>query len=155
MTTSTQTATGIDLSGDRRRRRRESIVRALFLAAGLLSIAISLAIILSLIGEAWNFVKGLIDTDDLGALWTVGWFPRRGLYDIPTIVIATILISVIAMVVAVPLGLGAATYLSEYASPQARRILKRGSPVAACSTAPPARAGSTRESAGPRVPSRR
>ncbi len=124
MTQATHTATGIDLSGDRRRRRRESVVRGLFLAAGLLSVAISLAIILSLIGEAWNFVKGLIDANDLGALWTVGWFPRRGLYDIPTIVIATILISLVAMVVAVPLGLGAATYLSEYASPRARRVLK-------------------------------
>jgi len=45
MTQATHTATRVDLSGDRRRRRRESIVRGLFLAAGLLSIAISAAII--------------------------------------------------------------------------------------------------------------
>jgi phosphate transport system permease protein len=36
----------------------------------------------------------------------------------------TVLISLIAMVVATPLGLGAALYLSEFATPRARRILK-------------------------------
>lgn len=114
----------IDLRGDPRRRRKETIVRAIFFIAGLVSIAISAAIVLSLVGEAWNFVRGLVEADELGALWSVGWFPRRGFYDIPTILGATLIISFIGLVVAIPLGLGAATYLSEYASPKARRILK-------------------------------
>ena len=114
----------IDLSGDRRRRRRESFVKTMFLLAGLISIAISIAIVISLVGEAFAFIRGLAAEHDLGALWSVGWFPRRGLYDLRTIIVATFLIAIIAMVIAVPLGLGAAAYLSEYASPRARRTLK-------------------------------
>ncbi|HEX5578666.1 MAG TPA: phosphate ABC transporter permease subunit PstC, partial [Candidatus Limnocylindria bacterium] len=61
---------------------------------------------------------------DKATLWTDGWFPRRGLFDIKTIVVGTLVISAVAMVVATPLGLGAGIYLSEYASPRVRRSLK-------------------------------
>ena len=40
------------------------------------------------------------------------------------LITATLLITAIALVVAVPLGLGAAMYLSEYASRRARKVLK-------------------------------
>ncbi len=116
----TQTVTTIDLTGDPKRRRKERYVRAIFLAAGLASIAISALIIVALSGEAWRFISQV----DPASLFTVGWFPRRGLYDIPTLIIATLLIAGIGMLLAVPLGLGAAAYLSEYASPGARRRLK-------------------------------
>jgi len=116
----TQTVTTIDLTGDPKRRRKERCVRAIFLAAGLASIAISALIIVALSGEAWRFISQV----DPASLFTVGWFPRRGLYDIPTLIIATLLIAGIGMLLAVPLGLGAAAYLSEYASPGARRRLK-------------------------------
>ena len=46
------------------------------------------------------------------------------MFDIPTIVAGTLTIASIGMVVAVPLGLGAAIYLAEYASPRARGFLK-------------------------------
>jgi len=120
----TTTSPKLDLSGDSRRRTRERIVRGLFLAAGLISIVISIAIVLSLLGEAWTFIKGLIDEGDLGALWSIGWFPRRGLYDLRTIIVGTFIIAVIGIVIATPLGLGASIYLAEYASPRARRTLK-------------------------------
>ncbi len=54
----------------------------------------------------------------------VGWYPRRGLFDLSTIIVGTFMIALIAMFVAVPLGLGAAIYLSEYATPRVRRIVK-------------------------------
>ena len=57
-------------------------------------------------------------------LTQVGWFPRRGLFDMSTIIVGTFMIVIIAMFVAVPLGLGAAIYLSEYASPRVRRVIK-------------------------------
>ncbi len=109
-----------DLSGNRARRRRETVIRRLFFTAAAFSIFVSLAIVLSLVGEAWNFVRQV----EVGSLWEIGWFPRRGLYDIATIVIATTLIAGVAMAVAVPLGLGAAIYLSEFANPRLRRLLK-------------------------------
>ncbi|MEN8235735.1 MAG: phosphate ABC transporter permease subunit PstC, partial [Actinomycetota bacterium] len=118
------TSPTIDLSGNPARHRRERFFKSLFFTAGLLSIVISIAIILSLAEEAWAFIKGLIDEGELSSLWNVGWFPRRGLYDIRTIVVGTFIIAVIGILVALPLGLGAAIYLAEYANPRARRILK-------------------------------
>jgi phosphate transport system permease protein len=57
-------------------------------------------------------------------LTQVGWFPRRGLFDMSTIIVGTFMIVLIAMAVAVPLGLGAAIYLAEFANPRVRRVIK-------------------------------
>jgi phosphate transport system permease protein len=109
-----------DLRGARRRHRKERLMRSLFLSAALLALVISVAIILSLAGGALDFLRKV----DLGELWSRGWFPRRSLFDVKTIFVGTLLVSAIAMVVAAPLGLGAAMYLSEYASRRSRRFLK-------------------------------
>ncbi len=109
-----------DLRGSTSRRRKEGAIRAIFLTAAGVSVVISALIITSLVGEALKFLSQV----DPGSLWQRGWFPRRGLFDIKTIVVGTLLVSAIAMVVAAPLGLGAAIYLSEYASPRLRRVLK-------------------------------
>jgi phosphate transport system permease protein len=95
-------------------------MRLLFLSAATLSVLITALIILAIVGEAWNFISQV----DLPALWSGGWFPRRGMFDIPTIVTGTLVIAGIGMIVAVPLGLGAAIYLAEYASPRTRGYLK-------------------------------
>lgn len=108
------------LKGDPSRRRRENFIRRLFLGAAAVSVLISVAIVFSLVGRAATFITSV----DLGALWTSGWFPRGDLYDIKTIVAGTLIVSVIAMFVAIPLGLGCAVYLSEYARPRLRRTLK-------------------------------
>lgn len=95
-------------------------MRSFFLAAASISILISLLIILSLTGEAFNFITRV----DLGSLFERGWFPRRDLFSIHTIVAGTLIVAGIGMLVAAPLGLGAAVYLSEYASPRVRRTIK-------------------------------
>lgn len=114
------TATTIDLRGDPKRRRRERRVRRWFLAAAGLSLLISAGIVISLLGGAIDFLTKI----DLDQLWANGWFPRRGRFDLRTILVHTLLITGVAIVVAAPLGLGAAVYLSEYAGKRARRILK-------------------------------
>ncbi|MDJ0924842.1 MAG: phosphate ABC transporter permease subunit PstC [Acidimicrobiia bacterium] len=114
------TTAAIDLSGDPKRKRRERRVRVVFQAAAVFSVLVSAAIVLSLIGKALGFLLEI----DLSQLWADGWFPRRGRFDLRTIIWHTLVVSAIAMVVATPLGLGAAMYLSEYASPRSRRILK-------------------------------
>ena len=108
------------LAGSASRHRRERLVRAIFFSAAAFSVIVSVAIVASLIGRALTFIGNV----DLAALWADGWFPRRDMYDIRTIVVGTLLISGIAMLVATPLGLGAAMYLSEYARPRVRRWLK-------------------------------
>ena len=109
-----------DLRGDRGRRRTEALMRLLFLGAATLPVVITALIILAIVGEAWNFISQV----DLAALWSGGWFPRRGMFDIPTILAGTLVVAGIGMLVAVPLGLGAAIYLAEYASRRARALLK-------------------------------
>ena len=52
------------------------------------------------------------------------WNPQIGQFGIWPLVTATLMTSLFAMIVALPLGLCAAIYLSEYASPRARGILK-------------------------------
>jgi phosphate transport system permease protein len=52
------------------------------------------------------------------------WQPQAGTFGIWPLILGTLLISVIAMVVAVPLGLLSAIYLSEYASPRVRGFFK-------------------------------
>jgi phosphate transport system permease protein len=109
-----------DLQGAPGRHRKERLMRGLFFSAALLAVVISVAIILSLAGGAVDFLRRV----DLGALWSRGWFPRRNLFDVKTIFVGTLMVSAIAMLVAAPLGLGAAMYLSEYASRRSRRFLK-------------------------------
>lgn len=108
------------LGGSRRRRRKEALIRGAFQATAVISVVISALIIVSLVGKAVSFLT----TVDLGRLVSEGWFPRRGTFDVRTILVGTLLISLIAMVVAAPLGLGAAVYLSEYAAPKVRRLVK-------------------------------
>ncbi len=114
------TSQTIDLRGDPTRRRRERRVRRWFFAAAGLSLLISVGIVFSLLGGAISFLTKI----DWDQLWANGWFPRRGRFDLRTILVHTLLITGVAIVVAAPLGLGAAAYLSEYASKRARRILK-------------------------------
>jgi phosphate transport system permease protein len=109
-----------DLRGDARRLRTERVVRGVLLGAALLSILISALIVLSLVREAWTFVSQV----EWASLWTTGWFPRRGLYDIKTLLAGSLLVTAIAMAVAVPVGLGSAIYLAEYAAARVRRVLK-------------------------------
>jgi phosphate transport system permease protein len=120
MTLTAPRLTVADLQGSRRRARKERTVHLLFQAAATVSVIISAAIIWSLAAEAWTFISQV----DLGELWTTGWFPRRGNYDIKTIVVGSVLVTAVALVVAIPLGLGCAVYLSEYAPPNVRRVLK-------------------------------
>src|SRR3990170_4910152 len=108
------------MRGSATRRRKELIVRAVFASAAALGLVISLTIVLALAGEAVLWLTRI----DLRSLWGQGWFPRSDEFDLLTLFAGTMMIAVIAMAVAPPLGLGAATYLSEYASPRTRQILK-------------------------------
>lgn len=110
-----------DLAAPSRRRIRELAVKSIVTLAALVSVVISVLIIWSLFTEAWVFMSNV----DWAVTWgQIGWFPRRGIYDMPTLLVATFVVTVIAMIVAAPLGLGAAIYLSEYANPKARKFLK-------------------------------
>ncbi len=109
-----------DLRGSPARLRKEALIRAMFFAAAALSIVVSTLIVYSLVREAWTFVSQV----EWKTVWSDGWFPRRGDYDIKTLMVGSFLVTFIALLVAWPVGFGAAIYLSEYASPRVRRVLK-------------------------------
>jgi phosphate transport system permease protein len=57
-------------------------------------------------------------------LFGTDWAPQIGRFGILELLIPTVVITVIAMFIAIPLGMGAAIYLSEYATRRVRGILK-------------------------------
>ncbi len=109
-----------DLRGSAGRRRRELVIRTLFFLAAGTAVLISALIVLTLVGEAVIFITKV----DLSSLLSGSWQPRAGNYDMPSIIAGTFVVAVIAMLVATPLGLGAAIFLAEYASPRVRRTIK-------------------------------
>ena len=111
---------GSRLRGTPTRRRNESLVRTLLLLASILSVLISAGIVLSLIFEAVQFVTKI----DLAQLFADGWFPRRGMFSIPTVLVGSLIVTLIAMLVAAPVGLASAIYLAEYATPRVRKTVK-------------------------------
>lgn len=119
-------AGAVDLSR-RSRRTGERLALRLLWVCGALSIATTLAILFVLASEGLGFfrsvpiVEFLTDTE-----WRPFGNPDSDAFRIGILplVSGTLLVTGIAMVVAVPLGLGAAAYLSEYARPRVRRVVK-------------------------------
>jgi phosphate transport system permease protein len=111
---------GSRLRGTPTRRRNESVIGAILLGASVLSILVSAGIVLSLIFEAIQFVSSI----ELPQLFDAGWFPRRGMFSIPTVFAGSLMVTAIAMLVAAPIGLASAIYLAEFASPRVRKTVK-------------------------------
>ena len=106
-----------------RRRPIERTVVVMLFITGAVSIAITLGILWELGKESLLFFQ-----DEEVSLWgfltTTTWQPQAGSFGIWPLILGTVYITVIALIVAVPIGLAAAIYLSEYASPRVRGILK-------------------------------
>ena len=95
---------------------------ALFLCA-LVSIGTTAGIIVVLAVETFAFLREVPLTDFLfGTEWTPLFATPR--FGVIPLVVGTVLVSSIAMLVALPMGLLSAVYLSEYSRPGVRRIVK-------------------------------
>jgi len=101
----------------------EMAIRGFLFVCGAISIATTIGILFELGTESLLFFG-----DDRVNVWdfftTTHWAPPAGQFGIWPLILGTMLISVIAMLVAVPLGLAAAIYLSEYASRRVRNFFK-------------------------------
>jgi len=107
-----------------RRRIGEAVIRAVLLGCAATSILVTAGIIFTL-GE--GAVEFFSEINIGGFLTGTDWAPDFGAqssYGVLPLVVGTLLIAGIGLLVAVPLGLATAIYLSEYASERARRILK-------------------------------
>jgi phosphate transport system permease protein len=115
----------------RARNRVERCVLAMLLLSSTLSILTTVGIVLSLLFESlrffhavpfWDFLFGLewspqtaLRADQVGSSGAFGAIPLFA---------GTLLITTIAMAVAVPVGLLVAIYLADYASPRGRALIK-------------------------------
>lgn len=105
----------------------EQGVRALLIAAASIAILTTLGIVLSLVFNTIEFFR-LYPASDFffGTSWAPSFSGRGGSSDLGILPLlwGTFYISIVALVVAVPIGLFAAIYLSEYASSRVRAFAK-------------------------------
>lgn len=101
----------------------ETIIEGLLFLAGAISILVTVGIVYVLAHDAIAFF-GSEEVTLMDFFFTGTWQPQIGKFGIWSLINATLLVSLIAMVVALPLGLMVAIYLSEYATPRVRNILK-------------------------------
>jgi phosphate transport system permease protein len=111
----------VDLS--KRPHISEKIIQGFLFVCGAFSILTTLGIVYELSKEALLFF-----TDERVSLLEffsgLKWQPQVGEFGILPLLNATLMTTAFAMLIALPLGLGVAIYLSEYASPRMRNTLK-------------------------------
>ena len=107
-------------------RTRESVIYAVLIACGLFSLLVTAAIVGVLLTETLNFFRA--DEVTLSNfLGSTKWNPLLGndkSFGIWALISGTMLVTVVAMSIALPLGLVTAVYLSEYAPATVRGVLK-------------------------------
>ena len=117
------TTPGASVLGVARPRYGEKVIKALLFAAAMVSVLTTTGIVFSLVEETVGFFGEVGIADFLfGTEWSPLFAdPKFGVLPLIT---GTLLITGIALVVAVPIGLGVAVYLAEYASPRVRKLVK-------------------------------
>ena len=99
------------------------MIKGLLMLAALISVLTTTGIIISLLEETIVFFGDVGVADFLfGTEWSPAIQPAS--FGVLPLVSGTLLISLVAMLVATPLGLGAAIYLAEYARPSVRKTIK-------------------------------
>jgi phosphate transport system permease protein len=103
----------------------ESVIKGLLLLAALISILTTTGIVVALVRETVDFFSQVPVGD---YLFGTEWEPLAGgdqqSFGVVPLIYDTLYLTAIGLLVAVPFGLGAAIYLSEYASARVRRLLK-------------------------------
>ena len=99
------------------------VIRIIFFLCAIISILTTVAILFTLIFQALSFFNQISIWEFLtGTRWTPILKPRA--YGVLPLVSGTLLVTVIAAAVALPVGLFTAIFLSEYAPDKIRRIIK-------------------------------
>jgi phosphate transport system permease protein len=105
--------------------RFEAGVKVALTGAALVSVVTTLCIVGSLIFETISFFGEVPIGDFLfGTKWSPTFAGEQASFGVLPLLWGTIFLSLIALAVAVPLGLLCAIYLSEYAPPRVRRTIK-------------------------------
>lgn len=106
-----------------RPRYGEGVIRIVLFAAAILSVFVTIGIVLAVFEPTIEFFTEVPANEFLfGTNWAANFNPAS--YGVLPLLSATILISILAMGIAGPLGLASALYLSEYAHERTRKVLK-------------------------------
>jgi phosphate transport system permease protein len=106
-----------------RRRYGEDVVKILLALCALVSVATTIGIVVALLLPALEFFQEVSVADYLtGKEWAPLFEPAQ--FGVLPLVAGTFVVTFWACLVALPFGLGAAIYLSEYARPRTRNVLK-------------------------------
>ena len=118
--------TAVDLSRPSGARSTgEAVIRILLMAAAAVSVGTTILIVFSLIEETVSFFADVPIGDYLfGTKWTPQLGGEQQSFGVVPLLVGTLYLTGIGMVVAIPLGLLTAIYLSEYARPRVRRAVK-------------------------------
>lgn len=117
-----ETAPAVSLSRARHRYGESAIIVLLF-AAALITVLTTIGIVLSLASETIAFLSEVPLSEFLfGTDWAPLFNPPS--YGVLPLVAGTLQITFIGLIVAVPLGIGSAIYLNEYANPRVRKTIK-------------------------------
>ena len=101
----------------------EKVIQALLGLCALVSIVTTLGIVISLLVPALEFFAEVSPVDFFtGTTWAPLFEPAS--FGVVPLVVGTFSVTFWALLVAIPLGLGSAIYLSEYASPKRQAVLK-------------------------------
>ena len=125
MEAGTQTAgaaPGARALGVRRRRWGEELIRAALFLAAAISVLTTVLIVIALLKESIPFFNDV----GLDFFTAEEWSPLFSdpQFGVRSLIVGTFMITGIAILVAIPVGLGSAIYLSEYATPRVRRTVK-------------------------------
>ncbi len=119
------TGAAVPIAAQLRKRPRvgETLIEGALFLAGAISILTTVGIVFVLIRDALDFFL-LPEVTLTEFLTNTTWLPQAGEFGIWPLLTATLIVSLIAMIVGVPMGFFTAIYLSEYASPRFRSTLK-------------------------------
>ncbi|MBB6454282.1 phosphate transport system permease protein [Salirhabdus euzebyi] len=102
-------------------KQTEKVVPIFLFLCALFSVIATLGIVFTLLKEAITFFSAVPMKE---FFFNNTWSPWSGEFGVIPLISGTLLITCIAIVVALPLGIAAAIFLSEYASDKTRRIIK-------------------------------
>jgi phosphate transport system permease protein len=115
----------------RARNRVEGWIAGLFIVCSVTAVLTTVGIVASLVWESWRFFQAVSPFDFLfGTEWNpqiamrADQYASKGAFGAIPLFVGTFLIMFIAMLVAAPVGLYSAIYLSEYAAPLTRSVVK-------------------------------
>jgi len=108
-----------------RRTVGEQVVKVLLAAAAVLSVLTTTGIVVTLITESSTFFEDVSFGDFfLGTSWEPLAGGEQQSFGVLPLIWSTLYLTSVALVVAIPLGLGVGVYLAEYASPRVRKVFK-------------------------------